>query len=239
MGTEGEGGRHLPAGGDAAGGEHRDVVADRVDDLGHEDHRGDLAAVAAGLRALGDDDVDALGDLPLGVLLRPHQRADDHAGVVRGLDDVGRRRPERVHEHLHARMRERDLDLTRRLRVDVQARGLDDAAVELGGQFRDVVTLEELFHEIAVRLRDHRVEVGEVRFVPAARSLPPPYCRGLSELFVREQIIAVFGRQLPAPACSGAGDGRHRHHDRQEPRGRLCLQRLERVQLRHLSRLPC
>ena len=41
-----------------------------VDDLGHQHHRRDLAGVAAGLVALGDDDVDAVLGMPPGVLWR-------------------------------------------------------------------------------------------------------------------------------------------------------------------------
>ena len=42
----------------AAGGDDRDLLADRVDDLRDERHRRDGAGVAAGLGALGDDEVD-------------------------------------------------------------------------------------------------------------------------------------------------------------------------------------
>ena len=45
---------------DATGAEHGDVGADGVDDLGGEHHAGDLAGVAAGLVALGHDDVHAV-----------------------------------------------------------------------------------------------------------------------------------------------------------------------------------
>ena len=112
---------------DPAGREHRHVGPDRVDDLGDEHHRRDVAAVAAGLGALGDDDVDALRDLPLRVLAAADERADEQPVLVRVVDDVRRRRPERVHEHLHARVRERHLDLARALLVDVEAGGLHHA----------------------------------------------------------------------------------------------------------------
>ncbi len=55
---------------DAAGAEHGHVGADGVDDLGGEHHRGDLTGVAAGLVALGHDDVDAVRDVGQGVLGR-------------------------------------------------------------------------------------------------------------------------------------------------------------------------
>ena len=72
------------------GGDHRHPIADRVDDLGHERHRRDLAGVAAGLGALGHDDVaagldrgDGVGDLAAHV-------DDQQAAVVALLDDLAR-----------------------------------------------------------------------------------------------------------------------------------------------------
>ena len=56
---------------------------DRVDDLGDEHHRRDLAGVAAGLGALGDDDVDALLDLLARLLGAADERGDLHAVLVR------------------------------------------------------------------------------------------------------------------------------------------------------------
>ena len=100
---------------DATRGEHGHVGADRVDHLGDEHHRGDLAAVAAGLGALRDEHVDALHHLALGVRLRADERADEDAVLVRLLGDVGRHRAERVDEHRH-RVLQRHLDLARALR---------------------------------------------------------------------------------------------------------------------------
>ena len=88
--------------------------------------------------------------------------------LVREVHDVGRGRAERVDEHLHARVLQRNLDLTGRLRVDVQTGGLDDPTVELFRQFGNVVALEQLLDEVAVALRDHRVEIREVGLVAAA-----------------------------------------------------------------------
>ena len=76
--------------------------------------------------------------------------------------------PERVHEHLHPGMLERDLHLSGGLRVDVQTGGLDDPAVEVGRKRRDVVAFQELLDEVAVLLGDQGVEVVELRFVTAA-----------------------------------------------------------------------
>jgi len=69
--------------------------------LRHEDHGGDLARVAARLRALRDNDVDAGRDLTARVLGRADQRGDQQSPLVRGLDDVRRRRPERVGQQPH------------------------------------------------------------------------------------------------------------------------------------------
>jgi NAD(P)H-dependent flavin oxidoreductase YrpB (nitropropane dioxygenase family) len=48
---------------DPAGSQDGDIGPDSVDDLGGQHHAGDLARVTAGLVALGDDDVDAVGDV--------------------------------------------------------------------------------------------------------------------------------------------------------------------------------
>ncbi len=101
-----ERGRHLPAGRDPARGEHRHVGADGVDDLGYEHHRRDVAAVPAGFGALRDEHVDADRDLTFRVRLGADERADQEAVLVGKIDDVGRGRPERVDEHLHAGMLE-------------------------------------------------------------------------------------------------------------------------------------
>ena len=73
---------------DAARREHRHVGTDGVDHLRDEHHRRDLAAVPARLGALRHDHVDALRDLPLGVLARPDQRADEQPRLVAAVDDV-------------------------------------------------------------------------------------------------------------------------------------------------------
>ncbi len=124
--------------------------------------------MAAGFGALCDQHVDTDGDLALGVRLGPDERADEQTVLVREVDDIGRGRTERVDEHLHAGVLQRDLDLTRRFRVDVQTRGLDHAALEILGERWDLVTLQQLLDEIAVALGDHRVEVREVGLVAAA-----------------------------------------------------------------------
>ena len=107
--AERERGGDLAAAADAAGREHR-RGRDRVDDLGDEHHRRDLAGVAAGLVALGDDHVDAVVHVALRVLGLAGERGDLHAVLVRLVDHVLGRRAERVRDQ-RDRMRERDLDV--------------------------------------------------------------------------------------------------------------------------------
>src|SRR5439155_1393 len=83
---------------------------DRVHHVGDEDHGPDLAGVAARLRALGDDDVDARLDVPERVLDAAAEGRDLDAARVHLIDHVPGRRAERVHEQPD-RVRERDLDL--------------------------------------------------------------------------------------------------------------------------------
>jgi hypothetical protein len=64
---------------------------DRVDDVGGQHHAGDLTGVAAGLVALGHDDVDAVGDVRQRMLGRAGERGDLDAVLVALLDHVDRR----------------------------------------------------------------------------------------------------------------------------------------------------
>ena len=75
--------------------EHRDG-RHGVDDLGDEHHRADLAGVAAGLGALGDDDVDAGLHVALGVHAPCRPARARGTPRVGGLDHVLRRRAEGV-----------------------------------------------------------------------------------------------------------------------------------------------
>ena len=76
-------GGQAPSVDDAAGGHDRHPVADGVDDLRDEGEGGDLAGVAAGLGALGDDDVAAGLDRRDGVAhLAAHAHDEDVAAVA-------------------------------------------------------------------------------------------------------------------------------------------------------------
>ena len=103
---------HLAAAADAAGGEHRHVRADGVDHLGHQHHRGDLAAVAAGLGALGDDDVDADARpaSARGARSRPAPPTNTPGACACSIDVRGRR-AERVDQQAYRLVRQRHLDL--------------------------------------------------------------------------------------------------------------------------------
>src|SRR2546429_7742101 len=97
--TERGGRGDLAPAADPARREHR-RGCDRVDDLGDENHRRDLTGVTAGLVTLGHDDVDAVVHVPLRVHGLAGERRDLDAMLVRLLDDVLRRRTERVRDQL-------------------------------------------------------------------------------------------------------------------------------------------
>src|SRR5581483_2894253 len=75
--------------------------------------RTDVAGVTAALGALGDDDVDARVLVGAGLLRRAAQRGHQAARAVDLLDDVARRRAERVGDELHLVVRQRAFDLRR------------------------------------------------------------------------------------------------------------------------------
>ena len=67
-----------------------------LDHLRPQHHRADLAGVAAGLGPLCHHDVDADVAVLLRVARAAGERRHQHAVVVRGVDDVLRRRPQRI-----------------------------------------------------------------------------------------------------------------------------------------------
>ena len=103
-------GGDLLAGADAAGGEHG-TGRDGLDDLRPQDDRADVAAVAAALAALGDDDVDVGVGVLEGLVRRAAQRRDLAALGVDVVDHVLGRRAEGVGDERHLRVAQRDLDL--------------------------------------------------------------------------------------------------------------------------------
>ena len=109
-----------------------------------------------GLGALGDDDVDAVLLVLQGVTGTARERGDRDATLVGSLHDRRGRRPERVDEQ-RDRVLERDVHLR-------EPRGVGPAEqvvrVRVLGQGRDVVLGQHLLDEVAILLRDHRLELA-------------------------------------------------------------------------------
>ena len=101
VGAEGQRGGEPPTVEDPAGGDDRDPVPDGVDDLGDERHRRHRPGVAAGLGALGDDEVAAGFDRGDGVAHLAAHVDDEHVAVVAALDHVAGH-AEGGDEHRHA-----------------------------------------------------------------------------------------------------------------------------------------
>ena len=111
--------------------------------------------MAAGLVALGDDDVDAHLDLLARLRRTAHQRGDLDAVVVGELDHVGRRRTEGVGEQGDG-MAEGDVDVRARLAVGPAEQGARTGRVI--GESRNAVALQDLRDEAAVLVGDHRLQ---------------------------------------------------------------------------------
>ncbi len=157
-------GSHLATAADAPGAEDRDV--DRVDDLGDQHHRTDLAGVAAGLGALGDDQVDARGLVALGVLRASRERTDQPAFLLHPVDQELRRRAECVGDE-GGPVGQRDLELwsgrvgaERRVAVVARDRG-PRSGVVVDGQFGHLVAGENVVDELPVRVGDEGPDVVE------------------------------------------------------------------------------
>ena len=110
-------------------------------------------------------------DVLLRVLEVARERRDLDAVLVRGVDDVLRRRAERVHEQ-RRRVLERDVDLRARGRVGPAEQVV--AALDVVGQRRHVVLGEHLLDPVAVLLGDHLLERAlEVRRRRPLRAATP------------------------------------------------------------------
>ena len=160
---------HLATPADAPGREHGDVRAHGVHHVGDQHHGRDLAAVAARLGALRDEDVDPPLDVALGVAGAAAEGADQHAVGVSSLDDIRRGRAEGVDDHRH-RVLEHDIDLARALDLDGQARGLQHALVPVG-EGRHAVLLEQVLDVPAVLFGDGRLEAVEIEVLALAHEL--------------------------------------------------------------------
>jgi hypothetical protein len=110
--------------------------------------------VSAGLRALGDDDVDAGLLVAQRLLHTTTQRSHQAAALVDRLDDALGRRAERVGDQC-------DPLVTERLFHERNARGLgppEQVGLLVVRPFRDAVLAKQLLRELAVLARDHRLE---------------------------------------------------------------------------------
>ena len=155
LAAEREGRGHLAAPADSAGAEHRQR-RDRVDDARPEHHRGRAAGVAARLGADCDDEVAARVLVPQRVLFRTGHRRDLDAPGVRTVDELARRRSERVDDQLD-RMLERDVDHPRALlrrEGELADHRLHDRVGVGRRERRDARFIEQVPDEVALRLRE-------------------------------------------------------------------------------------
>jgi len=72
----------------APGGDDRNLLADGVDHLRHECHRGDGAGMAPCFGALGDDEVASTCNRGYGVLHLAAHRTDEHVVLVQEIDHL-------------------------------------------------------------------------------------------------------------------------------------------------------
>ena len=112
--------------------------------------------MAASLIPLRDDDVDARGHVRLRVRCLARQRGDEHPAIVGACDDVRWRRAKRVGDQ-PGRMRERDLDLRARYRVQPAEHAVGGLGVVR--QRRHAELDQGLVDEVPVAGRDQLVEV--------------------------------------------------------------------------------
>ena len=160
--SEGHGGGHLTTAANTTRTEHRHPVADRVDDLGDQHHRPDLAGVTTGFGPLCDHQIDAGRDMAFGMLGLAGQRADESSFFMGSLEHVSRGRAERVDDE-RGSVSERDLELRRR------ALGGEGCRVAMGsepaltsntvGQLGHIELVEESLDEGSVLVGNHADEV--------------------------------------------------------------------------------
>ena len=151
---------------------------DGLDDLGPQHDRADLAAVAAALAALGDDDVDVGGGVLQRLVRRAAQRRDLAALVVDVVDHVRGRGAERVGDQRHLRVLQRDLDLRggRRLGPAEQLQRV----VVLALLERHAVVEQEVAGEVEVLLGDHVLRASWSRSSVDMSASMPSYLFGMT-----------------------------------------------------------
>ena len=143
--------------GDAAGCEHGGR-RHGVDDLGHEHHRADLAGVATGLGALGDDQVDAGGTLALGVDDRADEAGDEDVTVVGLGHEVVGRRTEGVGDETDLLVRPDDVEQRPPALVGEPHQLVAATASILSRERLDAVAVQQLVEELAVLGGDQLVD---------------------------------------------------------------------------------
>lgn len=100
-------GGDLAATGNAASGQHRHFASAGFNHLGHQHHGGDLAGVAAGLGALGDDHIDPGLHMAGRVVGLAAHRADHDLALAQQGDYIRRGRAQRADHHFDLRVLER------------------------------------------------------------------------------------------------------------------------------------
>ena len=138
---------------------------DGLDDLGDQHHRRHLAAVAAGLGALRDDQIHARRDLFDGMLLGADERGDGDAALLARVDHVVRRHAQRVGDQLD-RMAHRHLE---QVMAGVAGQERRTGPRRLLGL--DVVCGQQVGDEAAVVLRDPAGELTTRQLLALALEL--------------------------------------------------------------------
>jgi hypothetical protein len=126
----------------------------RLDHLGHQHHGRDLAAMAAGLGALHDENIDAGRDLAERMLLGTDQCRHRHAVLLAHLDHRLRRHAQRIGDQPDRMPERRIEDFQRTLRVERLRLVVGDISRR---QF-NAVFLEEVAGEGAMFVRNPRLQ---------------------------------------------------------------------------------
>ena len=168
-------GRHLATPPDPSGSEYRHR-GHRIDDLGDQDHGGDLACMAPRLVALGDDQVHASVHVPLGMGPGAGQGGHWHARLVAAVDHLGRWGAQRV-SHKSRPVGQGDVDLAgcpvgRERRVGRAAGQPAERLLVDGLVGRDVVAIKQFVKELPVLVGDHGHNVDHLQPALAVAGVP-------------------------------------------------------------------
>ena len=154
---------NLAASRNAACRQHRDFIAAGLHHLRHQHHGGDFAGVAAGLRALRDDDFNTRRHVARGVFALAAHGANHHVAGAQLSHHVGRRRAQRADHEFHLRVRQRHAQQAARAVRRHVAASIDDFFVDAGAfverQLGHPGVAQDFVHEGAVRRRDQFLQV--------------------------------------------------------------------------------